>query len=355
MKKKIIVVAIATTLATPVVVRAEATMYGQVRVASQYHSRENYNDSWGMQDHSSRFGLKGEEDLGGGLKGIFQLEFGVDVGTGFGGKDASNGNFIGQRNSYVGLGGGFGTILAGRHDTPFKLSTMKLDFFQDTNVDSDTNFGGDITDTRRLNAMGVGLLDGLRVDGAIAYISPNLAGLTLMGAVVQTAAFDNSFDDSDSGAGAYSLAATYSNGPWFASAGYETLSPDNLGVSNNAEDYDKWRLGVGILDFNNISASFVYEERTNTFFIDGADTSSWQASLAYDLMGGLKLKGMFGKYDGANDMGDPDFTTWAAGLQYNLSKRTDAQLLYRQKVLDDGDGSDDNTDNVVALQLDHAF
>lgn len=369
MKKKIIVTAIATTLATPLVAQAEATLYGEVRVATQYHDRDiDDANSWGMVDQTSKLGFKGSEDLGNGLKGIFKLEFGVNVGDGFG--SAKGSGLQNQRNSYVGLEGGFGTILAGRHDTPFKISTLKLDFFRDTNVDNDTNFGGDITEEDRNNAVGVGLFDSLRVDGAIAYVSPNLAGLTLMGAVVQTAAYEM-FEDADSGAGAYSFAATYQNGPWFASAAYETLSPDNLGITNSsvAQDYDKLRLGLGILDFYNFSAAFMYEERTDTFFISGLDTSSWQASLAYDVMGGLRLKGMYGQNDGDDSdifidsdtntpfvINDRNFDTWAIGLEYGLSKRTDVQVLYRQKEVDNEDfGLDDDTDNVFAVQLDHAF
>ena len=58
----------------------------------------------------SRWGLRGSEDLGGGLKGIFVLESGFDIDTGASGQ----GNRLFGRQSYVGLQGNFGAVTLGR-------------------------------------------------------------------------------------------------------------------------------------------------------------------------------------------------------------------------------------------------
>ncbi|MHA7683873.1 porin [Cupriavidus sp. PET2-C1] len=58
----------------------------------------------------SRWGLRGSEDLGGGLKGIFVLESGFDIDTGMSGQ----GNRLFGRQSYVGLQGNFGAVTLGR-------------------------------------------------------------------------------------------------------------------------------------------------------------------------------------------------------------------------------------------------
>ena len=66
-----------------------------------------------MESSNSRFGVRGSEKLGGGLRAIFQLEteFHVD----------SNDSRFAQRDSFVGLThAGWGTIKLGRMDTPFK-------------------------------------------------------------------------------------------------------------------------------------------------------------------------------------------------------------------------------------------
>ena len=69
-----------------------------------------------MRDQSSYLGVRGEEDLGGGLKAFFQLE------TGFNPEQPS-GTFA-NRNTGVGLRGTWGSVLIGRWDTPFKQSMV---------------------------------------------------------------------------------------------------------------------------------------------------------------------------------------------------------------------------------------
>lgn len=66
-----------------------------------------------VTDRVSLIGIRGSEDLGGGLKAFFQLESAAPPDTG--------GGTLGSRNSGVGLTGGWGTILLGRWDTPFKV------------------------------------------------------------------------------------------------------------------------------------------------------------------------------------------------------------------------------------------
>jgi predicted porin len=337
MKKKIIVAAVAAAMVAPLAAMADATVYGKVRVATQYHDRDNAADTWGMADQISRLGIKGSEDLGGGLKAVYKMEFGVNVGDGFGAS-----GFWSARNAYVGLAGDWGTFLAGRHDTPHKISDGKLDFFADTAADNDNGGAG-----AGMNDNGVGLFHSLRVNGALAYISPNMSGLTLAGALVQTNATAQ-FADADDFASAYSLAAMYSNGPWYASLSYENLDPSSLAGVAGAPDDTKWKAGIGVLGMSGFSASFIYESRDDAGFVSGNDTDAWQISAAYDF-GNNRVKAMYGDYDAD---GAGDFDTWAIGFQHNFSKRTDAQVLYRQKDADSNAGIDDN---VFALQLNHSF
>jgi len=218
MKKKIIVAAVAAAMVAPLAAMADATVYGKVRVGTVYHDRSaGAADSWELEDESSRLGIKGSEDLGGGLKAVYKMEFGVKVGDSLG--------TIGGRNAYVGLAGGWGTALWGRHDTPHKMSTGKLDLFGDTTADADQ--GG----------THIGFFHDVRAQDAIAYVSPSFSGFTVAGAVVQTAATDDF-------ANAYSIAGMYSNGPWYASLSYEELEDDLLGTVDNDS---KWRVGLGVL------------------------------------------------------------------------------------------------------------
>lgn len=64
--------------------------------------------------NGSRWGLKGNEDLGGGLNAVFDLQSGFNVDAG----SSAQGGLLFGRHAFVGLNGGFGTVTFGRHDTP---------------------------------------------------------------------------------------------------------------------------------------------------------------------------------------------------------------------------------------------
>ncbi|QJR13696.1 porin [Usitatibacter palustris] len=137
MNKKLIALAVAGASLAPAAMAQTAnpvTLYGRIWVMA-----ESVEASGGVasiarrnrvSDQSSLLGVRGTEDLGGGLKAVFQLE------TGFA-PDANMTTFA-TRNSGVGLQGGFGTIMLGRWDTPFKTTQTAVDAFGD-------NALGDIT------------------------------------------------------------------------------------------------------------------------------------------------------------------------------------------------------------------
>lgn len=91
----------------------------------------------------NRLGIRGSEDLGMGLKAIYQIELSIpiaDTDRQFANGDPGR---IGMRNSYVGLASDWGTLLVGRHDTPTKMSTGRLDLFADTLADYNHTVGFD--------------------------------------------------------------------------------------------------------------------------------------------------------------------------------------------------------------------
>jgi predicted porin len=118
MKKSAIVLAASSLLTGTAFAQSSVTLYGIADVAIRY---TNHADA---ANHSlteltngpitqSRWGLKGTEDLGGGLKAIFQLENGYSVDTGA----MSSSGQIFNRQAYVGLAGDFGAVKLGRQYT----------------------------------------------------------------------------------------------------------------------------------------------------------------------------------------------------------------------------------------------
>ncbi|MES2878067.1 MAG: porin, partial [Pseudomonadota bacterium] len=115
--------------------------------------------------NGSRIGFKGTEDLGGGLKANFVLEYSVQPDEG------SAGTTMANRQSFVGLSGGFGALTIGRQYTPYYSVVGVLD--QAGVIDAP----GMVVNAH--------FLGGLRRDNAIQYVSPSFGGVT---ATVQVAA-----------------------------------------------------------------------------------------------------------------------------------------------------------------------
>src|SRR5258705_13760489 len=92
-----------------------------------------------VSSNLSYFGFRGDHDIGGGNKMVFQAETQVDVAATPGPSpvnQASQGNVdnkvlgaLGTRNSYLGIAGNFGDFQLGKTDAPYKLSTARMDPF----------------------------------------------------------------------------------------------------------------------------------------------------------------------------------------------------------------------------------
>ncbi|HKJ76635.1 MAG TPA: porin, partial [Gammaproteobacteria bacterium] len=169
-----IAIAIAGAMAAPLAAQAgEAAIYGKMHVSVDVFDNDTVDtdavtagnqgedSGTGLSSNSSRIGFKGSEDLGGGMSAVWQVENDVDL-TGDAGGWA-------ERNSFVGLAGGFGTVLIGNHDTPLK--DIRMDFFGDT-----------IGDNRAITELDQKA--DLRTGNTIAYISPKMGGLEFIGAYV---------------------------------------------------------------------------------------------------------------------------------------------------------------------------
>ncbi|HEX4916834.1 MAG TPA: porin [Limnobacter sp.] len=112
MNKKLVAAALGLAFAAPVFADASnVTLYGRVHQALDHQSTDagatQTGGNFALEDVSSRFGIKGQEDLGGGLSLVFGYEFSVAA-------DANAG--VGGRHSYVGFKGGWGTLVAGKQD-----------------------------------------------------------------------------------------------------------------------------------------------------------------------------------------------------------------------------------------------
>ena len=101
MKKQLVAIGLASLLTLPSVALADATWYGSFRAI--IHSQDGHTT---MQSNGSRWGVKGSSEVSEGLSAVYLYEENLDLGT----ATIKDGN----RLSYVGLSGGFGSVTMGQ-------------------------------------------------------------------------------------------------------------------------------------------------------------------------------------------------------------------------------------------------
>src|SRR5450830_1886464 len=136
MKKTLIALA-ALAVVSAASAQSTVTLYGVVDMAIASQKDTNSLGTNGVATETqkvgvdqgilsrSRIGFKGTEDLGGGLKADFVLEYGVNP------DEAATAMF--NRQSYVGLSGGFGAVTIGRQYTPYHIVQGAVDLYGNLN------------------------------------------------------------------------------------------------------------------------------------------------------------------------------------------------------------------------------
>jgi predicted porin len=182
MNKKVMALAVAGVLAAPAAFAQSSNvqLYGRANVGLDYWkatgATDNNSDLKGrvrVFDNSSRVGVRGTEDLGNGLKAIFQIETGVNMDSGSvygqnGATNASAGTW-GSRPSFVGIDSNFGRLTFGRQDVYWGNSEFMQIGANIANTDLPFLTGG-------LGRVGVGVS---RQSNVVQYNSPTFAGMTL--------------------------------------------------------------------------------------------------------------------------------------------------------------------------------
>lgn len=340
MNKKLLTLAVAAALTAPTAAMAEAVLYGDLQVSIDYADVDGGFNGWGMNgggeipgkgDRDNQIGVKGSEDLGNGLKAIYEVQFNIELTEEGDGRMTSGGdNLVSLQKTYAGLSSDWGTVIVGRNDTPMYKSTSKLDLFDNQMADYNNVLG----------------FQSVRADNSVSYVSPSFSGFQLSGMIFgggATTDLDETTNQNQDAFGSYSLAGMYKNGPFFAALAYESmdaelwmdtdLSNDKLSLFYREDDYTKWRIGLGLLDWNGFTLTGIYEDQSDINGIAARNRSIWQIQTAY-AFGNNKVKAMYGAGDRDGWSADSDYESWAIGFDHNLSKRTMAYVLYNQYIDD---------------------
>ncbi|MDY7578827.1 porin [Herbaspirillum sp. RTI4] len=165
MKKNINITLMAASLgmvaSSAAFAQSSVTLYGVLDMFSGYQSSTVGGKHTSLTvlgnngEMTSRWGIRGNEDLGGGYKTTFDLENGFDPGTG----QQQNSFRLFDRQAWVGISGNFGEVRAGRQNTPMFAYSGNMDAFGAATYGSAyNNFSNWLA----------------RVDNDISYTSPKI-------------------------------------------------------------------------------------------------------------------------------------------------------------------------------------
>lgn len=311
MNKKLIALAVAGACVAPTVMAQTAnpvTLYGRAYVTLENVKASGVSERWRVEDNSSLFGIRGTEDLGGGLKAFFQFEtqFRLDSQTAAQGGAST----FAARNSGVGLQGGWGSFLMGRWDSPYKVAGYPADPYillslagYWSTVQDDGNFGR-------------------RLPNVVQYWTPNIAGFTARLAVTANEQKTATADPKT-----FSALIGWARGPVVVNLAYEKHE-DQVGSTATAGAEEEGLMGVVSFKFGSTKIAGVAEriEKTGRANQDNLYVSLVQSFGRHDIVGTAGQK-KGGQANGAAGP-EPKADAMSIGYRYNFTKRTQVHLLY---------------------------
>ncbi len=317
MKKTLIAVA---ALAATTAFAQNVTVIGTVDATYRSTTVDYGNGTSGGQNAigqngsgTTNFTLVGTEDLGGGLKAIFNSEFDFDAA----GKTAGP---VGGGQLFVGLEGAFGSIKAGMPNSP----TLTV---QGSRSAFGTKDGGrvGVTTSANIGTSGGGSVMGqsvTRTAGSLLYTTPNFSGFSAQldyapGAKVEAGI-------AETGA-TTDIGAFYANGPIAAGVTRYTVAAAGAASELGLTSY------YGSYNFGVAKATVGGHQRKQDSA--GIDDSGYGAAVDVPLSPALTLSAHLVKVDD-KAVADLDTTMTAIGLNYALSKRTSTYVRYVNQKTD---------------------
>ena len=325
MKKSLISLAVATGLMAAGAAQAAPTAYGFLDLSLV--SPENGDLI--LVSTTSAIGLKGSEDLGDGMKAIYKVELQVDVADrgSEGSVSLNNGkpNQILDRDQFVGLKGGMGTVKIGTMSNNWKQMGSKIDPFYRTPLQM-RSVGQQSTLHK-----GAGL-NGGRSTYTVQYASPKMGGMQM----VANTTFSGNNDANTSGIG-----FRYSNK--MVTAWLDFLSVGNTGSNSTVADESGTKIGARIKATKALVIGLQLEQTEDLL---GADVTSLSATYAIDKSN--KIAFTWGETDSV-------VSGFNLGLWHKLSKKTSVYVAYNDTSDETGTPGSPGDDSAYALGIRKKF
>ncbi|PRX33226.1 putative porin [Paraburkholderia sp. BL18I3N2] len=336
MNKKVFAAATLAVFATAAHAQSSVTLYGVIdagisyvnnsKTATGHDNLFKYDDGVAQ---GSRWGLRGTEDLGGGLKALFVLENGFNSGNG----TLGQGGALFGRQAYVGLSkDGIGSLTFGRQ---YSFSTDYLGGNYSTGGQTVAgNYAYHINDVDQLTSS--------RINNAVKFSSANFAGLTfgaMYGFSNQAGAFAGSptVGTTAGSSRAYSFGVNYANGPFGVGAAYtdirfpaQSTPAFSTAMANVTTGTVRDLRTFGVGGRYTIAAATLWALYTNTRFepITGGTTTfaAYEAGAKYAFTPALTAGAGY-TYMHLSNANRGHWNQADLSVDYALSKRTDVYAL----------------------------
>lgn len=310
--------------------QTNTTLYGLVDYGYAYrwdaktpgtNTPGNQSQLNGGQSAENRLGIKGTEDLGNGIKAVFLLEQGFQLDTGA--QQQSNTMF--SRQAYVGLNGGFGTIVGGRMLTPHYTFVSSIDPFNAGTVGRYSNVFSPLS---ALQTSYGTVMDPTRVDNAVQYTTPTFSGLSVTGMFSNNAVGQESSAGNTGNNTMYGVLGKYETGPVMVGVNYHYIAAGTVGLAGSLNNAESVSVG-GTYDFKVAKVAALYSYNDVEYNLN----TSGNVTLNNYLVGVTVPVGKWaGKasyvYSDGNSNAGGDAQQLALGVDYNLSKRTALYSAY---------------------------
>ena len=331
--RKLLATSVASACALPAVALAQVPswiqIYGRANVTYERITTSNSSNTavqpnqsnWDLVDNSSRIGVRGNKDLGGGLTGLFQMESRVRLDQGFG--------ELTSRDSYAGLAGGFGTVRLGRTIGPVYYATY--DYISMHNHDTGTSSDALLAPTVVGNQ---GFMN-----NTVWYTSPKFGAFSVD---VAHSLLGVTRLPGESQPRYLGVVGSYDQGPLHAAVSYantqrsDDIDPGPAVVANNDKAYT---IG-GLYDFKTFVVGALIESAKTKVLAGGDASRNYVRVSAMMPVGKNEFHVNFGTVNhgiGSSTSND-GAKQWTLGYNYNITKETKIYGFYT-KVDNDSNGT----------------
>lgn len=299
--------------------------------------------------NGSRFGLRGTEDLGGGLKANFVLEQGFNVDTGAQGSEGLQFN----RQAFLGLAGGFGEVRFGRQYTAYDTLRAATNHNFDAGGFAVTStvwgaasrYTPDNTDPKKtMRVAGFGVADYTnRANNQITYISPDFSGFS--GAITYALGENKTATSSATDTTAFHV--KYAAGPLLVGVAYQQEEVSNsvdrtYTLLAGSYDFGVAKLTAG---YNRAKHDTVGKDNEYQLGVDFPVASNARIALGYAYS---KFKDNAGVRTGKS-------SGYGITGYYDLSKRTRLYAGLNNYSVKDAAGVKTEKGNLYAVGVRHSF